>query len=243
MPWFDDHLAGPLGEIRAERFFCVIASSLQGVPDHFSHDYCGWFAARGGVLCHLAPDELEPYEHWIGVGVDPDVVRPEAGGRRDEVVFDFPRSSSDDPAASFDVGVLAAVRARLPQIRIVGTGPADAPIRAAFDVWVEYGQEHTAYATTFSRAIAVVPGWYESMGLAMAEAQMAGGCVVWTSNQMREAMLVPEASIRYDEGDPGSLVEALATAATRDASSIRAAAMERFDLAAVADRTRRAIGL
>jgi hypothetical protein len=243
MDWFGRYMEGPLAGIGADRMFCMIAFSLAARPDHFSRPYCEWFAARGGVLCHLTEGLLLPHERWIGLGVDLDVV-PAGDGPRDEVVFDFPRSSRRDTASEFDPGVLDAIRARRPELRLVGSGPADAVVRDAFDTWVPYGQDHDAYvAAAFSRAVAFVPGWYESMGLPIAEAQVAGACVVSSEYQVRDEMLVPEAAIAYRSGDAGSLADALAEVGQRDAEVIRAQAVERFDFAAVVERTRAAIGL
>ena len=243
MDWFDRHLAAPLSRIDADRRFCLVDSSLYGRGDHFSREVCEWFGDRGGVLCHLADEHLEPYEHWIGIGVDAEVVRPAAEGRRDLVVFDFPHSNSEDPASTFDVSSLEAIRKRLPTLRLIGTGTADAPIRDAFDAWLTYGAPHPVYvAAAFSRATAVVPGCAESLGLALAEAQVAGACVVSSEFQVKRQILVPEAAVPYTAHDAGSLADALAIATTRDATRIRAAACSRFDFAAVAARTREAIG-
>ena len=244
MEWFERHLAAPLSMIRADRRFCLVDSSLYGRGDHFSREYCEWFGDRGGVLCHLDDDRLEPYEHWIGIGVDPDVVRPARDGRRDHVVFDFPRSNSDDPASRFDARTLTAVREALPMLRLVGTGTADAPIRDEFDLWLEYGVPHPVYvAAAFSRAVAVVPGCAESLGLALAEAQVAGACVVSSEFQVKDQILVPEAAVFYAAHDPRSLADALVAATARDAARIRDGACSRFDFAAVVARTCAAIGL
>ena len=132
MDWFERHLAGPFGEIRADRWFCLVDASLYGRPDHFSYEVCRWFASRGGVLCHTADGELEPYEHWIGLGIDSDVVQPAADRRREHVLFDFPRSDTTDPAAIFDVETLDVLRQRLQGYRLIGSGAADATVREDF---------------------------------------------------------------------------------------------------------------
>ena len=127
---------------------------------------------------------------------------------------------------------------------MVGSGPASAGIRTAFDAWIDYGQEHAAYASAaFSRTSAFVPGCTESMGLALAEAQVAGACVVSTDRQVRADMLVPEASVHYVADDPGSLADALARAGERAGPRIRQSAIDKFDFGAVSQRTLRAIGL
>ncbi len=241
-----DHTLRPLLEaVRAERYFCLVDYSLFGRPDHFSAEACRWFAARGGVLCHVVDgDAVEPYEHWIGVGVDTDVVSPAADARRDAVLFDFPRSDDDDTAARFDTGAVPLVRDGLPGVRVLGSGPSDAPIRDAFDGWVPYGQAHAAYArAAYGTAFALVPGASESMGLALAEAQMAGASVVYTGRQVRPALLVPGGSQRYEAGDAASLVAALAAARAADPAGIRRAAMVQFDYEAVAARVATAVGL
>jgi hypothetical protein len=245
MEWFDTHLAGPLAEIKADRMYCMAERSLAGSPEHFSRPYCEWFAARGGVLCHLLERMREPYEHWIGVGVDEDAVRRASRtGQRDIVLFDLPRTSSEDAAATFDSELLGAVRAALPRLRLVGSGPADSPLRHEFDDWVEYGQEHPAYvAAAFSDALAYVPGLEEGVGFAIAEAQVAGACVVWTGYQVHPQMRVPEAHVPYAAGSTGSFVSALCEATTRDAARVREQAGAIFDYAAVARRARRAVGL
>ncbi|MCU1451469.1 MAG: hypothetical protein JWP02_3639 [Acidimicrobiales bacterium] len=245
MEWFDTHLAGPLAEIKADRMYCMAENSLSGSPEHFSRPYCEWFATRGGVLCHLLERTREPYEHWIGVGVDEDAVHPASqGSQRDIVLFDLPRTSSEDAAATFDSQLLGTVRATLPRLRLVGSGPADSPLRSEFDDWVEYGQEHAAYvAAAFSGALAYVPGLEEGVGFAIAEAQVAGACVVWTGYQVHPQMRVPEADLRYETGSPGSFVEALRAAALRDPGRVCEQAGAVFSYAAVVKRTRRAIGL
>ncbi len=243
MDWFDARLAGPLGRIDAARMFCLADQSLGGRPD-FSLEYCRWFAARGGVLCHAVDAHAERYEHWIGLGVDDRVVRPDPDGRRDHVLFDFPRSKSLNPAEDFDPSILAELRPQLPGWRLVGSGEPDAPIRDAFDGWIDYGTPHAEYVTAaFARAVAVVPGCEESLGLAIAEAQVAGACIVSSESQVRSEVLVPEAAVPYRAGDPRSLVDALLEAGRRDPEQIRRQASERFDYAAVVTRTRAAIGI
>jgi hypothetical protein len=245
MDWFDRHLAAPLAQVRAQRMFCMSGRSLYGREDHFAREYCEWFGERGGVLCHMTDGPLLPYEHCIGVvGVDPDAVRPAWDQPRDTVVFDFPRGGGNDMAAVFDVARLGPVRERLPDCRVVGTGPPDAPIRHAFDAWVEYGQPHATYvARMVDRAFAFVVGWHETMGLAVAEAQVAGASIVSSPWQVRDEMLCPEAAVSYDADEPHSLAEALAEARTRDARVVHEQALERFDYGALVARTRAAVGL
>lgn len=243
MDWFEQYLAGPISEIHAERMFCLTAYPL-GRQEHFSRSYCEWFGERGGVLCHLADGELGKDERWIGLGVDAEVVRPGRPGRRDTVVFDFPFGAVKDPAATFDRTWIEVVRQRSPAYRIVGTGRPDAPIRHLFDEWVPYGLSHATYVTRlYGRALALVVGWHESMGLGVAEAQVAGACVLSVEGQVRRSMLCEDAGISYDGSDPRSLADAVAEAANRDHGLICRRACEQFDFARVAERTRAAIGL
>lgn len=238
--WFERHLAGPLSKIRARRMYCLTDLPLGGRP-HFSSVYCEWFARRGGLLYHVLDGPSADHEHFIGVGVDHGVIpRPDASA--DAVVFDFPRSRRKDAAANFDPAVLAAIRARVPGCRLVGTGPADAVVRPLFDQWVEYGQPHQRYVSSaFSRAFAFVPGWCESMGLSLAEAQVAGACVVSSEGQVKPSMLCAGAGVPYRHGEPASIAEAIVEAGRRSRGAIAAEARSHFDLARVVARTRAAV--
>lgn len=242
MEWFERHLAGPLAEARARRMYCLTAYPVRG-HDHFSYDYCQWFATRGGVLCHVADRELEPYEHWIGLGVDTDVVRP-SPQRRDAVLFDFPRSSSRDAADQFDPTALDAARERLEGCRFIGSGPADSPLADSFDEWIAYGTPHSVYVERAFRGVfAFVVGWIESMGLAVAEAQVAGAAVVSSPGELRQWMVCPSAGVQYDRADASSLAAALEEARRRDHRAIAAEAADKFDFAKVVGRVRAATGL
>ena len=241
--WFDRHLAGPFSDIRADRMFCLADHSLVGRPNDFSNWYCDWFRQRGGVLVHRPSPKFLKGEHWIGLGVDPNVVRPAPDGVRNQVVFDFPMNKRCNTADTFDVGHLDHLRKKYSGLRFVGTGSPGARIRERFDEWIAYGQDHQTYVTrAFARSIAVIPGWVESMGLAMAEAQVAGSCIISAPYGPPEDMLVAEASIVCGP-DIYSLSEAVAEAIRRDTRVIREAAIEKFGFGAVACRTRAAIGL
>jgi hypothetical protein len=193
---------------------------------------------------HLPAPEFEPYEHWIGIGVDRDVVGPEPGRERNRILFDFPRSGVEDAASQFDPAFVEAVRGQFPLLVLVGSGPVDSPLRALFDEWVPYGQPHAQYTRrALGGLIAFVPGWEETMGLSTAEAQVAGACIVHSRDQLPDFMLCPEADVRYQAGERDSLVEALAEACSRDATRISVEASVRFDYFAVSRRARRAIGL
>ena len=174
--WFERHLAGPLSEIRADRWFCLTAYSI-GDQDHFSREYLDWFAARGGILCHQEEPPLGAAEHVIGLGVDIEALDDLGATPRDSVVFDFAELVSR-PDAVFDRSILDAVREAQLDCRVVGTGPAGAAVSTFFDDWVPYAQPHPEYIrAVLPRAFAFVSGLLghaESMGLAVAEAQSAG---------------------------------------------------------------------
>jgi hypothetical protein len=245
MEWFDRYLAAPLAEMIAERLFCLSAYSL-GDRDHFSRPYLDWFAARGGVLCHLLDAPLAPYETWIGLGVDVDDLDGDDVVARDTVVFDFAKLVRM-PEAVLDPALVDAVRRRLPSCRVIGTGPAGAQVAGLFDDWIAYGQPHDTYIrAVFGRAFAFVTGLldvHESMGLAIAEAQCAGAAVVAARRSVKQPMLCPAAHVAYEPDVAESLADAVAEAHGRDPAAIRAQARERFDFDAVVRRTRAAIGL
>ncbi len=242
MEWFERHLAEPLAQAKARRMYCLTAYPIHR-RDHFSYDYCEWFAKRGGVLCHLAVGNLRRREHWIGVGVDTEVVKPSTGPR-ETVLFDFPRSSSEDAAAQFNPVSLRNARVALPGCRFVGTGPADSPLRAEFDEWIPYGMPHPLYVERVFRGVfAIVVGWDESMGLAIAEAQVAGAAVVFVPSEIKHWMLCPSAGIEYDRQDVASLAYALEEARIRDNRAIAAEAADKFDFVKVVERVRAATGV
>jgi hypothetical protein len=116
--------------------------------------------------------------------------------------------------------------------------------REAFDEWVEYGQPHPAYVdAAFSGMFALVPSLAESLGLTLAEAQVAGVCIISSEGQVKDWVLCPEATMFYASGEPLSLVEALSEARLRDPIVFREQAATRFDFRDVAAGTRHAIGL
>src|SRR5205085_12390637 len=95
----------------------------------------------------------------------------------------------------------------------------------------------------FDGAVAVVPGWGETMGLAVAEARIVGAAVVFSQYRVPDVMVCPEADVRYTADDAGSLVDALVAARARNPDLIAAQAAARFDFYAVSRRTPRAVGL
>lgn len=213
-------LTARMSGLRAARWFCL---ADYGTTDKPYAVMAEWFAARGGVLCHLDCRPLAAFEHHVGLGVD-DTVRFDSRTPREVVLFDFPRSQRVDPAAAFARATLDAVRAAHPGRRLVGTGPADAPIRDWFDAWIPYGQPHDEYVRVFAGCAAFVPGCKESLGFAVAEAQVAGAAVVTpAAGRIKPEMLVPAADIR----DP-DLPRAIACALATDGAAIAAAARDRF---------------
>lgn len=228
-----DKLERRMADLAARRLFCM---ADQGVSrDHFSWPMIEWFAQRGGVLCHLRERPLAARQHHIGVGVDGPAPRDGAGERR-AVLFDFPRSSRVDAAAAFAPEQLVAVRRAHPGWRLLGTGPADAAIRDAFDEWIAYGTPHAEYVRTFARCRAFVPGCSESLGLAVAEAQVAGAAIVTLPHRIKTEMLVPSAAIVGDD-----LLSGLADAENADAARIAGEAAARFSPLAMARRVMAAI--
>jgi hypothetical protein len=237
MEWFDRKMRQEVEKVSADRMFCVIEDSL-GSKDHFSKDMCLYFASRGGVLCHLDTRRLAPYEHHIGVGVDPDVLpRP---AMRERVLLDFRGESWK----AFDESWVQCLTKAHPMLRFVGSGPPDAPLSRCFDEWVAYGQSHPEYvAAAFGGLLAYVTVDPESMGLALAEAQASGACVIHAEWQVKPQMLCPEASIPYVKGSAESVAAGITQALGRDSDLIRKQAAERFDWILVAQRIKTAIGL
>jgi hypothetical protein len=226
--------------VNAERLYCMADASLRG-SEHEARPMHEWFAARGGVLVHLSWNPLEKHHHIIGVGVDTEVVRYRPEEIRNVIVFDFPSSKRVQAWKAFRPQLLRVLRDALPGCRFVGTGPADAPNRECFDAWVPYGEEHSSYVRTFRGCAAFVPGWPESMGLAAAEAQVAGACIVCPRGYVHEELVCPRANKMYDGGDE-TFVQALQESLAQDAKQIVREASEKFDMIACAWRVRRAIG-
>lgn len=239
MEWFQRHLLGPLTAIGADRLFCLAEYTL-GERDHFSRPTLEWFAERGGVLCLGLEDQPAPFEHWIGLGVDTDVV-PRPADVRTDVIFD---PVGVPKADALDLVELRGIKRRLPGVRLVGTGPDDAEHRSAFDDWVPYGQPHASYVRGALRAtFALVQLIVESGGMFLAEAQVSGACVVHRPHHTKGWVLCPEAGVLYRPETPGALVDALIEATHRDPHLIAAQARRAFDFVEVARRARAAIGL
>lgn len=241
LAWFEQHLATPLTDLGAERLYCLTAYTI-GSRDHFSRPTLEWFGARGGVLAFGLEAPPAPFEHWIGLGVAADVV-PAPSAVRTDAVFDVVHHRAD-AAVAIDGVALGRVRRRLPGVRLVGTGPRGSRLRPACDDWIAYGQPHPQYvAQLFGTAFAFVPVAPESMGLVVAEAQVAGCAVVAGRGFLKDWIVCPEADVPYDPDDPDGLVDALIEATHRDPHCIASQARERFDFSAVARRTLEAIGL
>lgn len=210
--------------LSAGRFYCMADF---GTPT-FSRPMIDWFAARGGVLVHLAERPLAPYEHYIGVGV---AARHDPTAPRTDVLFDFPRSSTIEAWRQFDPHALDTVRRALPDLTLVGSGPADCPIRDHFDRWVAYGLAHREYLTAFTGCVAFVAGCRESMGMAAAEAQVAGACIAGPPGRIKPEMVVPAA-----DACDADLVASLRRARASDHTAIAHQAAERFSPSAMAER-------
>jgi hypothetical protein len=219
--------------LSARRMFCIADSGTSN--RELYRVMTEWFARRGGVLCHLREHPLAPYEHYVGLGVD-EAARADGAYRRDAVLFDFPRSAGADASAAFAPEQLAAVRAAHPGYRLLGSGPADSPLRDRFDQWIAYGVPHDDYLRVFARCRAFVPGCAESLGLAVAEAQVAGAAIVTLPGRIKPEVLVPSAAVVDDD-----LVRGLARAAACDSVRIARDAAERFSPTAMTERVRAAI--
>lgn len=240
MHWFERHLMGPLTDIGADRLFCLTDYTL-GDRDHFSRPTLEWFSERGGVLCLGLEEPPALFEHWIGLGVDAEAV-PGAADVRCAVVFD--PAGGVGKADPIDLVELKRIKRRLPGIRLVGTGPEVAHLPSAFDDWVPYGQPHRSYLNAVLGAtFAVVPMITESLGMMLAEAQVSGSCIVHPPDYTKAWLMCPAADVVYDPAAAGALTDALIEAVHRDPQVIAAQAREAFDIAAVARRTRVAIGL
>jgi hypothetical protein len=240
MEWFERHLLGPLTGLAADRLFCLMDYTL-GSRDHFARPTLEWFGQRGGVLCYGVADPPAPWERWIGVGVDTEVV-PGPATVRDSVLFD--PVSAAPKRVCIDPVELKRIRRRLPGVRLLASGREVPPIQLAFDGWLPYGQPHPAYVkAALGATFAVVPMEHESLGLMLAEAQVAGACIVHGPYAVKGWMMCPEADVPYMPDRPGALAEALVEATHRDPRVIAAQARRTFNFTEVARRTRAAIGL
>ena len=213
--WFERHLAGPLAEIRSSRAFCLTDAPVAG-RSHFSSTYCEWFAQRGGILFQL-PVVYRPadHEHFIGLGVDADVI-PAPDRSPDAVVFDFPRSGRRD-AASVSIRPSPLPFEREP---LNADSSARAPRTRSYARCSTNGSDQGSRtgATSLERSEAPsrsFPGGGEAMGLSVAEAQVAGACVVASEGQIRPSMLASGAGVSYLRDDGDSLAEAILEARSR----------------------------
>ena len=232
--WLELLLSKMIG-LSARRYLCMVDYGISGYRGPQWAPMTDWFAARGGVLCHMREQPLEPWEHFIGLGVD-DVVRFDPTRDRRAIFFDFPTSARRDSSASFAAERLDTVRRAFPEHRLLGSGAAGSAIRDAFDEWLPYGQPHDEYVARFADCCAFVPGTPESMGLAIAEAQVAGMAIVAPDGWVKAEIVVPSARVADDD-----LVRGLQRAAERDAARIAAEAGERFSPLAMARRALDAI--
>ena len=81
------------------------------------------------------------------------------------------------------------------------------------------------------------------MGLALAEAQVAGACVAASEWQVKPSMLASGAGVSYRRDDGDSLADAILEARSRRRDAIAASARRRFDMSRVVVRTRAAVSL
>lgn len=227
--------------VRAERLYCMADASVRG-RNHEAEPMHAWFKARGGVLVHLSWNSVETDEHLTGLGVDTEVVRFYPDEIRNAITFDFPSGQHVEAWKDFRPELLAKLRDALPGCRIVGSGPRDAPIKEGFDVWVPYGEEHSSYVRVFRGCAAFVLGCRELMGLAVAEAQVAGACIVCPRGFVKEELICPAANKLYGGGDE-LFIQALKELLEQDPKQIVREASQKFDMLSWAWRVRRAIGL
>jgi hypothetical protein len=227
--------------LKAERLYCMADASVRG-RNHEAEPMHDWFGARGGVLVHLSWNSLEPYGHFTGLGVDTEVVRYCPEEARNVIVFDFPFSQRIQAWKHFRPELLERLRDVLPSCRFLGSGPGDTPIKGYFDTWVPYGEEHSSYVRMFKGCAAFVPGCPESMGLAVAEAQVSGACIVCPPGYIHGELICSAANKTYSGGDK-TFIQALKQSLAQDPKQIVQQACEKFDIFAWAWRVRRAIGL
>jgi hypothetical protein len=238
--YFQEHFEPLLRKVRARRMFGM--SDIGSPPGFFSAEVGRWFGTQGGggMLCHFSVWKLRSYERLIGLGVDLDAMPP-FSPTRDSVIFDFPMAKDRPSWKEFDPATIAEVRRQLPGQTLVASGPDSFPYRQLFDVWWEYGRPHPEFAKAYQRAFAFVPGWRETMGLSVAEAQVCGASIVCDNHEILPEMTVSR--FPYRGGDPASLARALASARDADPATIAEAARQRFDFANVVRLARKAIGL
>jgi hypothetical protein len=203
--------------VKAKRLYCMADASLRD-PDHEAKPMHNWFKARGGVLVHLSWNSLKTHEHLTGLGVDTEVVQHRPEEMRNVIAFDFPSSQQIQAWKHFRPELLERLRDLLPSCRFVGSGPEDAPIKGHFDTWVPYGQEHSSYVRLFRGCAAFLPGCPESMGLAVAEAQVAGACIV-SPGYIHEELICSAANKTYSGGDE-TFLQALKESLTQDPKQI-----------------------
>lgn len=240
LAYFQEHFEPLLKEVRAQRMFCM--SAIGAPPGFFSADVGRWFGTegRGGVLCHFVVWKQRSYEHRIGLGVDLETL-PAFSPTRDSIIFDFPMAKGRPSWKEFDPATIAEVRRQLPGQKLVASGPDAFPYRELFDVWWEYGRSHAEFIEVYGKAFAFVPGWRETMGLAIAEAQVCGASIVSAGDEILPQMIVSR--FGYARGDAGQLARALLAARDADPAAIAETARQRFDYAEVVRRARSAIGL
>jgi hypothetical protein len=240
LDFFSKRVQPDLLRIEAGRHFCM--ADRDAPAGSFGSDYRGWFGERGGVLRLLPGEQQSSYEHYIGVGVDPEVIPlPKPKGPKDVIIFDFPKIGSRISWAKFDPKFVRNLRKAFPDAVLLATGSELFPHRSQFDCWWPYLQKHPRFAEMYTRAFAYIPGWREAVGLCVAEAQVAGATIIAEAGEIAPAMLVSH--LPYERAKPDSLIAALKTAAEKDPLAVSAEARAHFDYGTVVTRARAAIGL
>jgi hypothetical protein len=224
-------------EIRAEQYFYITNTGISdSLPQRCTPTR--WFADRGGLLVHLSSSFLGPKENYIGLGVDFESVYYDEAANRDGILFDFPGYTW----TTFNAGAFQMVRRNLAGCRILAAGPPDATIKAEFDEWWDYGRSHKNFIKMYRGCAAFVPGWPESMGMAVAEAQLSGSAVIGRFGWVKREMLCSAAKINYS-GDALCLSEAIQYALETNPEHIAAEARSLFDPVKMAMRVAVALGL
>lgn len=156
---------------------------------------------------------------WVGLGVDVDAFRPEAGSPGAATVAYVGRLTGEK-----GFGVLLAAWDEIAhrtgaELVIAGAGPLERRIPVRPDVrFLGYVGDRAALARILaSAAVVVVPGAYETFSLAAAEALACGSPVV-CADRGAAAELVQEsgAGRTFAAGDPRSLAAAIGDVIGRD---------------------------
>ena len=253
-----DWLEGFLPEllaVEAGRLYCMADASLRG-RDHEAKPMHEWFKARGGVLLHLSWNSAGTYEHVTGLGVDTEVVRYDPEEIRNVIVFDFhPANVSKRGKTSARAAVEIATHCRIADS--LDPGPGTHRSRRVFTRGCPPVKNTRPMFASSKAARHLCQAARESMGLAAAEAQLSGACIVCPRGYIHEELICPAANKVYRGVYPGSrrdksfiralgdrsFIRALKASLTQDPKEIVRQASIKFDAISWAWRVRRAIGL